>query len=124
MDMLSPVWSRMTKLQPVRGEGIYLYGKGGERYVDFTSGIGVTNTGHCHPKVVKIQRKKPSLTTRAVNRVRYTLARRQRVFIRKMIEPTIRTPVAVVFLTLPTEPMTYSYLMARQIIQHMVGFVC
>lgn len=52
MDMLSPVWSRMTTLQPVRGEGIYLFGEGGDRYVDFTSGIGVTNTGHCHPKVV------------------------------------------------------------------------
>lgn len=52
MDMLSPVWSRMTTLQPVRGEGIYLYGEGDERYVDFTSGIGVTNTGHCHPRVV------------------------------------------------------------------------
>ncbi|KNC80534.1 hypothetical protein SARC_07106 [Sphaeroforma arctica JP610] len=25
----------------------------GRRYLDFTSGIGVVNTGHCHPKVVK-----------------------------------------------------------------------
>jgi 4-aminobutyrate aminotransferase len=42
----------MTQVQPVRGEGVYLYDAGGQRYTDFTSGIGVTNTGHCHPRVV------------------------------------------------------------------------
>ncbi len=50
---LSPVWSHMTTMQPVRGDGIYLYDADGARYADFTSGIGVTNTGHCHPRVVK-----------------------------------------------------------------------
>jgi len=40
-------------MQPERGEGIYLYDADGTRYTDFTCGIGVTNTGHCHPKVVK-----------------------------------------------------------------------
>jgi 4-aminobutyrate aminotransferase len=51
-DHLSPVWSHMTMIQPVRGEGIYLYDEAGNRYIDFTCGIGVTNTGHCHPRVV------------------------------------------------------------------------
>lgn len=50
---LSPVWSHLTTLQPVRGEGAYLYDAEGTRYLDFTSGIGVTNTGHCHPRVVQ-----------------------------------------------------------------------
>jgi 4-aminobutyrate aminotransferase len=50
---LSPVWSHMTTMQPVRGEGVYLYDADGTRYTDFTSGIGVTNTGHCHPRVVQ-----------------------------------------------------------------------
>ncbi|MDZ4764578.1 MAG: aminotransferase class III-fold pyridoxal phosphate-dependent enzyme [Chloroflexota bacterium] len=49
---LSPVWSHLTTMQPVRGEGIYLYDADETRYTDFTSGIGVTNTGHCHPRVV------------------------------------------------------------------------
>lgn len=49
---LSPVWSHLTTMQPQRGEGIYLYDSEGGRYIDFTSGIGVTNTGHCHPRVV------------------------------------------------------------------------
>jgi 4-aminobutyrate aminotransferase len=31
----------------------YVYDRDGTRYLDFTCGIGVTNTGHCHPKVVR-----------------------------------------------------------------------
>lgn len=53
LDLLSPVWTHLTHIQPVRGEGVYLYDAAGNRYMDFTCGIGVTNTGHCHPKVVK-----------------------------------------------------------------------
>ncbi|MBU1660347.1 MAG: aspartate aminotransferase family protein [Chloroflexi bacterium] len=49
---LSPVWTHLTEIQPARGEGIYLYEADGHRYTDFTSGIGVTSTGHCHPNVV------------------------------------------------------------------------
>lgn len=52
MNLLSPVWTHLTELQPVRAKGIYLYDEDGERYIDFTSGIGVINTGHCHPRVV------------------------------------------------------------------------
>ena len=52
-NYLSSVWTHLTEVQPVRGEGIYLYDEAGTRYTDFTSGIGVTNTGHCHPKVVQ-----------------------------------------------------------------------
>ena len=50
---LSPVWSHLTTFRPVRGEGIYLYDVAGVRMTDFTSGIGVTNAGHAHPRVVK-----------------------------------------------------------------------
>ena len=50
--LLAPVWSHLSEFQPVRGEGVYLYDAAGTRMMDFTSGIGVTNTGHCHPKVV------------------------------------------------------------------------
>ena len=51
--LLSPVWTHLTNIQAVRGEGIYLYDSAGNRYMDFTSGIGVINTGHCHPRVVQ-----------------------------------------------------------------------
>jgi 4-aminobutyrate aminotransferase len=52
LNLLSPAWSHLTTIQPERAEGIYLYEADGTRYTDFTSGIGVTNTGHCHPRVV------------------------------------------------------------------------
>ncbi|KAI0690122.1 pyridoxal phosphate-dependent transferase [Cytidiella melzeri] len=35
----------------VKGEGSYVTYGDGRRFLDFTSGIGVTNLGHCHPKV-------------------------------------------------------------------------
>jgi 4-aminobutyrate aminotransferase len=55
LDHISPVWSRAFSLSIVveRGEGSYLYSSDGRRYLDFTCGIGVTNTGHAHPKVVQ-----------------------------------------------------------------------
>ncbi len=53
MQHLSPVWSHLTTFEPVRGEGVYLFDAAGHRLTDFTSGIGVTNAGHAHPKVVK-----------------------------------------------------------------------
>jgi 4-aminobutyrate aminotransferase len=36
---------------------VYLYGEDGRRYLDFTAGIGVTSTGHCHPRVVEAVRE-------------------------------------------------------------------
>ncbi|MGD2177428.1 MAG: aminotransferase class III-fold pyridoxal phosphate-dependent enzyme, partial [Anaerolineae bacterium] len=52
--LISPVWTRYTPIVAERAEGAYIYDReSGRRYLDFTSGIGVTNTGHCHPKVVE-----------------------------------------------------------------------
>ncbi len=49
---ISPVWSRSWMLVAERGAGACLYAEDGREFLDFTTGIGVTNTGHCHPKVV------------------------------------------------------------------------
>lgn len=54
---LSPVWSRGTQIIVDRAEGCYIYADDGKRYLDFTCGIAVTSTGHCHPKVVEAIRK-------------------------------------------------------------------
>jgi 4-aminobutyrate aminotransferase len=68
LDHLSPVWSHLTTMQPVRGEGAYLYDAAGTRWLDFTSGIGVTNTGHSHPHVVKaIQEQAANLLHGQIN---------------------------------------------------------
>ena len=53
---LSPLLKQATGVLAERGEGAYVYDREG-RYLDFTSGIGVTSTGHCHPRVVEAARK-------------------------------------------------------------------
>ena len=40
-------------LEIVKAKGIYMYDSKGKPYLDLISGIGVSNIGHCHPKVVK-----------------------------------------------------------------------
>jgi 4-aminobutyrate aminotransferase len=52
MARLSPALKQATPVLARRGEGVYLYDAQDRRYLDFTAGIGVTSTGHCHPKVV------------------------------------------------------------------------
>ena len=52
LDRLAEGMARpMSEMEIASGSGSYLASATGERYLDFTSGIGVTNTGHCHPKV-------------------------------------------------------------------------
>ncbi|MBO9499847.1 MAG: aspartate aminotransferase family protein [Novosphingobium sp.] len=45
---LMPVYPRCD-VRPVRGEGCYLIGERGERYLDFAAGIAVNALGHGHP---------------------------------------------------------------------------
>jgi acetylornithine/N-succinyldiaminopimelate aminotransferase len=47
-----PVYPR-SPVRPVRGEGVYLYGEQGERYLDFAAGIAVNILGHGHPHLTK-----------------------------------------------------------------------
>jgi 4-aminobutyrate aminotransferase len=50
-NVVPAVWARYTDLVIDHGEGSWLVTTEGERYLDYTSGIGVTNTGHAHPRV-------------------------------------------------------------------------
>ncbi|MEW6030551.1 MAG: aminotransferase class III-fold pyridoxal phosphate-dependent enzyme [Chloroflexota bacterium] len=54
---MTPAWSRIFNFVAERAEGSYIYTDDGKKLLDFTSGIGVTNTGHCHPKVVEAIRE-------------------------------------------------------------------
>jgi acetylornithine/N-succinyldiaminopimelate aminotransferase len=53
---LMPVYPR-SPVRPVRGEGVYLYGENGEKYLDFASGIAVNLLGHGHPHLTKAIQK-------------------------------------------------------------------
>jgi 4-aminobutyrate aminotransferase len=49
---LADVWFQVTDLDVVSGSGSTVTTADGTEYLDFTSGIAVTSTGHCHPHVV------------------------------------------------------------------------
>ena len=58
---VTPAWSRIFNFVADRAQGAYIYTDDGRKLLDFTSGIGVTNTGHCHPKVVEAIREQAGL---------------------------------------------------------------
>ena len=47
-----PVYGR-CEVEPVRGEGCYLYDADGHRWLDFAAGIAVNALGHSHPHLIK-----------------------------------------------------------------------
>lgn len=57
MATISPLVKQATPVIVEKAEGNWIEGTDGERYLDFSSGIGVTSTGHCHPRVVAAAQK-------------------------------------------------------------------
>ncbi|GAA4771725.1 aspartate aminotransferase family protein [Citricoccus nitrophenolicus] len=53
MTALSPHLKQATSVVVDHGQGSCLYDAEGRRFLDFTAGIGVVSTGHCHPRVVE-----------------------------------------------------------------------
>jgi len=51
-DAMANVLPGYFSIVAERGEGSWIIDVEGRRYLDFGSGIGVTNVGHCHPLVV------------------------------------------------------------------------
>ncbi len=51
--VLSPSYTRSYPLVASRGEGAIVEDVDGNRFLDFSAGIAVVSTGHCHPKVVE-----------------------------------------------------------------------
>jgi acetylornithine/N-succinyldiaminopimelate aminotransferase len=48
--------ARRANLAFSHGEGVYLYGLDGKKYLDFLAGIAVCSLGHCHPYLVETLR--------------------------------------------------------------------
>jgi 4-aminobutyrate aminotransferase len=49
---VSPSYTRIYPLVAARGSGAVIEDVDGNLFLDFTAGIAVTSTGHCHPNVV------------------------------------------------------------------------
>lgn len=59
---VSPSYTRDYPLVARRGEGMIVEDADGNRFLDFSAGIAVVSTGHCHPDVVRaIQRQAETL---------------------------------------------------------------
>jgi 4-aminobutyrate aminotransferase len=50
--VLSPSYTRSYPLVAARGQGALVEDVDGNRFLDFSAGIAVVSTGHCHPQVV------------------------------------------------------------------------
>ena len=57
MTYLSPLLKQATPLVVDHALGSWIHATDGKSYLDFTTGIGVTSTGHCHPRVVEAARE-------------------------------------------------------------------
>lgn len=51
-DHVSPSYTRVYPLVAEKGAGLWIHDADGNIFLDFTSGIAVCATGHCHPRVV------------------------------------------------------------------------
>ncbi len=59
---VSPSYTRDYPLVACRGEGMLVEDVDGNTFLDFSAGIAVASTGHCHPEVVRaIQRQAETL---------------------------------------------------------------
>jgi 4-aminobutyrate aminotransferase len=57
---MSPSYTRVYPLAVERGEGAAIEDVDGNVFLDFTAGIAVCSTGHCHPRVVSAIQKQAS----------------------------------------------------------------
>ena len=53
VQVISPSYTRSYPFVMDHGKGCMVWDVDGNRYIDFTAGVAVLNTGHCHPAVVK-----------------------------------------------------------------------
>ncbi|MBA4240094.1 MAG: aspartate aminotransferase family protein [Sphingobacteriaceae bacterium] len=53
LNHVAQVSPKPMDLEIVKAQGVYLYDTHNNSYLDFISGISVSNVGHCHPNVVK-----------------------------------------------------------------------
>jgi len=57
-NLLAPCLAQdWPNLLAERAEGVYLYGRDGQRYLDFLAGFGACNAGHNHPRIVAAARE-------------------------------------------------------------------
>ncbi|MCP4353401.1 MAG: acetyl ornithine aminotransferase family protein [Desulfobacterales bacterium] len=56
-NYVSPSYTRIYPLVVEKAKGLWIHDVDGNEFLDFTSGIAVCATGHCHPRVVEAIKK-------------------------------------------------------------------
>ena len=88
-NTLSAALGRYHECEFTKGEGYYLYTTNNKKLLDFSSGLAVTNTGHCHPEVVKaIQNQAATLIHACIGNGHYEPPVKLAELIQKKIGPT------------------------------------
>ncbi|CCI49056.1 unnamed protein product [Albugo candida] len=62
---------RMSEMIMTKGKGSWIWNSENKKFLDFTSGIAVTNLGHCHPAVTKAVQEQTALLTHAQVNIGY-----------------------------------------------------
>ncbi len=52
-EFVSPSYTRVYPLVVDEAQGLWVRDVDGNQFLDFTAGIAVNSTGHCHPEVVE-----------------------------------------------------------------------
>src|ERR1700687_6125243 len=68
---ISPSYTRSYPLVAKSGRGIVVTDVDGNEFYDFSAGIAVTSTGHCHPGVVAAIQKQPGRPLLSASHVFY-----------------------------------------------------
>jgi 4-aminobutyrate aminotransferase len=58
---VSPSYTRSYPLVVQKAEGLWVHGVDDNVFLDFTAGIAVNATGHCHPRVAEAIKKQADL---------------------------------------------------------------
>jgi len=73
-DHVSPSYTRIYPLVAEKAKGLWIHDPDGNIFLDFTAGIAVCATGHCHPHVVNAIKKQAILETPVPRQLRQPLS--------------------------------------------------
>lgn len=110
---ISPVIGHFTDLEVDRAAGVFLYTPDGRKILDFSSGVAVANTGHCHPKVVQAIQSQASTLIHISSGVAYAAPNAD--LAQQLVERTLGSEASVFFTQSGTEAIEASIKLVRYV---------
>jgi len=109
---LSPILKQTSDITVDHAKGMYVFDTDGKQYLDFSSGIGVLSTGHCHPRVVEAAQQQCASVVHA----QYAIMKHQPLLeLSSKIADLMPDPIdSVCYSTAGTEAVETAIRLARQ----------